>query len=347
MLSNSSEVPMVTVIVPVYNEEQFIGRCLQSLLEQDYPENRMEIIIIDGNSSDGTVEAVKALMDETSRIRVFANPKRIIPAAINLGISHAIGEIVVRADAHNVYDPGYIRHSVKLLQQSGAANVGGVIEPKGEGLVGSAIASAVSSPFGVGNAYYRFSRRERWVDTVPFGCWFKRTLTDLGGYNESYHINEDYELNYRIRKNGGKILLSPEIRSIYYPRSSFKALAKQYYRYGKWKVKTLVEHPESMAYRQAIAPIFVFALTASMAFYPYSIAPLLFVAIPYLLANLAFSSRIALRQGMRNFPMLPFAFFVIHVSWGAGFFSGLRAFGIPAFIRSFRFLKAHKVEGAI
>ena len=193
MVSGSSEVPMVTVIIPAYNEEKCIGRCLLSLLEQDYPEDLVEIIVIDGNSSDKTVEVLTALTEENPRISIYANPKRIIPAAMNLGISHAKGEVVARADAHNVYARGYIRHCVELLLHSGAANVGGVIEPRGQGLIGSAIALAVSSPFGVGNAYYRFSRREMWVDTVPFGCWFKHTLMALGGYNESYHVNEDYD----------------------------------------------------------------------------------------------------------------------------------------------------------
>jgi GT2 family glycosyltransferase len=245
---------------------------------------------------------------------------------MNIGIIHAQGEIVLRADAHTLYAHDYVTKCIRTLTESGAANVGGVITPMGEDLKSETIAIAVSSPFGVGNAYYRYANREMFVDTLAFGCWRKSTLVKMGGYREDYLANEDYELNYRLRCAGGKILLSPDIKSYYYSRGSLKALFKQYFRYGKWKVKTLSEHPRSLVFRQVVAPIFVASLLASVCLVPLTHVPLIVVGGSYTLANLAFSSRIAWKRGFRYLLVLPQAFFTIHFAWGMGFLNGIRTF---------------------
>jgi glycosyltransferase involved in cell wall biosynthesis len=325
--------PLATIMIPARNEEKFIEQCLQSLIDQSYPPSCLEILILDGDSEDATAILVKNLAQKHSNIQLIHNAKRTIPAALNLGLASARGEIILRADAHTIYDRDYVRTCIELLMSTDAANVGGVIKTVGEGLISKAIALAVTSPFGVGNAYYRFANRQMWVDTVAFGCWRKKTLLLLGGWNEDYLINEDYELNFRLRRIGGKILLSPEVKSYYHSRSSITSLFRQYFNYGKWKIKTLVSHPESMVYRQAVPPLFVVSLLASICAIPLSTIPLLAVMGPYTLINLICSVCIAAKHGLKFGVLLPFIFFTIHFAWGGGCLSGLKTFGIPRFDR--------------
>ncbi len=332
--------PLATIIIPVRNEEFFIGQCLQSLIEQDYSPGRLEILVIDGLSEDRTVPIVEGYAERYPSVKVLRNPKRIIPAALNIGIKHSTGDIVLRADAHTVYAPDYVRTCIELLLSSGAANVGGVITPVGNDARSRAIAVAVSSPFGVGNAYYRFAKKPMWVDTVAFGCWKKSTLLALGGYDEAYLANEDYEMNYRLRLSGGRILLSPEAKSRYFSRCSFKGVIEQYFRYGNWKVKMLRAYPESIVFRQAVPPLFVAALFISLCLLPLSAAPLLAVAAPYAFLNLLFSGRAAVQNGLRCGVLLPFTFLAIHLSWGAGFFAGIKTFGFPKFLKALKSKKS-------
>jgi succinoglycan biosynthesis protein ExoA len=336
MQTSVSSHPLATIIIPARNEEKFIEQCLQSLIDQSYPCSCMEILVLDGDSEDTTVTLVKKLTEKHPNIRLIRNPKRVIPAALNLGLASASGEIILRADAHTVYDREYVRTCIDLLMSTAADNVGGVIKPEGHDWISKTIALAVSSPFGVGNAYYRFANRQMWVDTVAFGCWKKETLILLGGWNETYLINEDYELNYRLRQMGGKVLLSPEAKSRYYSRSSLLGLFRQYFIYGKWKIKTLVEHPESLVYRQGVPPIFVVSLLGSISVSPFSMTPLLVVAGPYALINLVFSARIGMKHGWKFGCLLPLVFFLIHFAWGAGSLVGLKTFGVPRINRIVR-----------
>ena len=323
--------PEITVIVPARNEEGHIGRCFESLFKQSYPMDRVEIIVLDGESEDRTAEEVGLISEKHRNVRLVKNKKRKIPAALNIGIDEAKGDIIVRVDAHTVYDRDYIRKSVELLLTTEASNVGGVIAPIGNGFVSNAIAIGVSSPFGVGNAYHRFARNEMWVDSVPFGCWRKSTLQSLGGYNESYEANEDYELNYRLRRSGGKVLLSPEIKSTYFSRTSLKSLFKQYFRYGQSKVRMLIDHPESLVLRQAVPPMFVAMLLFSLFISYFSILPLACVFVPYALCNIFFSFGTSIKKGLKYLALLPVVFFSIHVAWGSGFLFGMKRFGFPKF----------------
>ncbi len=340
------ERPLATVIIPARNEENFIEPCLRSLVEQDYPQGKMEILVIDGLSEDKTVTIVENLALTHTNIKVLRNPDRIIPSALNIGIRYSTGQIILRADAHTTYAPDYVRKCIELLLSTGASNVGGVIKPIGTDLRSKSIAIAVSSPFGVGNAYHRFARKPMWVDSVAFGCWRKSTLITLGGYDETYLANEDYELNYRLRSKGGKILLSPEVKSRYFSQCSLRGLMRQYFRYGKWKVRMLVAYPESIVFRQAAPPLFVGSLLAALCLIPLSIIPFILVAGPYALLNLLFSCRAALKNGLKCCLFLPAAFFTIHISWGAGFFAGIKAFGFPGFIKALRTRKPRKAAAS-
>ncbi|MCE5336690.1 MAG: glycosyltransferase family 2 protein [Desulfobacteraceae bacterium] len=339
METDPNTTPLASIIIPVRNEESFIEQCLRSLVEQDYPADRLEILVLDGLSEDETIPIVRKFAENHSNIRIFKNDKQIIPAALNKGIQHSSGTVILRADAHTVYEPDYVRTCIGLLLSSGASNVGGVITPVGRDVRSKTIAVAVSSPFGVGNAYYRFANKPMWVDTVAFGCWERSTLVSLGGYDESYLANEDYELNYRLRSSGGQILLTPDAKSRYFSRCSFRGLIEQYYRYGKWKVKMLGAYPESIVFRQAVPPVFVASLLLSLCMIPLSLIPFFAVAGPYVLMNAFFSLRALRENGLRCGVLLPFTFFAIHVSWGLGFFAGIKTFGFPKF---FGCLKARK-----
>jgi|Deesub1362B_J571_1020462.scaffolds.fasta_scaffold02302_5 glycosyltransferase involved in cell wall biosynthesis len=324
-----TQMPRVTIIVPIRNEERYIAQCLDSILANDYPKDRLEVLVIDGMSTDRSQKIVQEYARRYPFIRLLNNPKRIQSSALNIGIHEAKGDVIIRMDAHTTYASDYIRQCVTLLQTTGATNVGGVQYAVGTGYISNAIAIATTSPFGAGDAQFRYSNREKWVDTVYLGAWYKRTLEALGGFNEEWVVNEDYELNHRLRKAGGKVLLSPNIRCKYYVRGSLKALAYQYFRYGLWKVKTLKAHPDSLRWRQLVPPVFVFSLIASIIFL--HIFWMVGIIIPsfYVIANLVASFWAAQHRGWQYLPLLPFVFATIHLSWGIGFWAGLVRFGVP------------------
>jgi len=325
----------VSVIIPCRNEERFIAICLDSIIAQNYPKNKLEVLVVDGMSNDRSREIVIEYAKRYPFIRLLDNPKLIAPIALNIGIQEARGEIIVRIDAHTTYEKNYIDQCVMLLQTTDATNVGGMQHAVGTDYVSNTIAIAITHPFGIGDAKFRYSNREEWVDTVYLGSWYKQSLVSLGGFNEEWVVNQDYELNYRLRESGGKILLSPKICCHYYVRSSIKKLVIQYFRYGFWKVKTIVNHPNSVRWRQLVPPVFVLTLIASLALIPFF---RICVIVPglYVISNLVASFRVASQRGRRYLPLLPFIFVILHISWGIGFLIGLTRFGIPHL--SFRLL---------
>lgn len=320
---------LISILIPTYNEIKYIRRCLESILNNDFPKENLEILIIDGGSSDGTIEVVNDYTKKYKFIKVLTNPRRYQVFALNLGIKEAKGDIVIRMDAHTEYDMDYISKVVELLITRGVGSVGGKQYAVGEGYVGKCIAIALNSPFGVGNAKFRYSLKEEFVDTVYLGAWYKRTLEEVGGFNEDWLVNEDYELNYRLRKKGYKILYSPEIRCKYYVRNSLKAFAKQYFRYGFWKVKTLTVYPDSLQVRQLVPPIFVLSLVFSIIFIILRIKLGFVVPGVYFAINFFYSVKEALKREVKCVFLTPFVFFIMHFSWGIGFIIGLFKWGIP------------------
>jgi succinoglycan biosynthesis protein ExoA len=318
---------MVTVIVPMYNEERYILNCLDAILSQDY-QGPMEVLVIDGGSTDNSHQIVHRVMGESRiPIRLLYNPKRIVPASLNIGIRSAQGDIVVRVDAHAIIGKDYVRKCVEYLQSSGADNVGGLMRPvQNQTRIGQAIALAMSCPFGVGTGKFHYSEREEFVDTVYLGAFRKSTLLALGGYDETFLRNQDYELNYRIRQAGGKILLTPAIKSHYYTRASLKKLWSQYFQYGFWKVQMLRKHPRSVRVRQLVPPLFALTLLLSGALSAFSSLAAWLLALmiaSYSSLSLAFSFSIAARKGWRYLPILPVIFACLHLSWGLGFLYSL------------------------
>jgi succinoglycan biosynthesis protein ExoA len=248
---NMTENPLVSVIMPVRNEAEFIKRSLASVLEQTYSKDRMEIIFADGMSTDTTREIIREIAaDTTVPILIVDNLKQIAPAGLNLAFAKAKGDIIIRVDGHCEIEPEYVENCVTLLRSGIADGVGGPIETIGEGAVASAIALAMSSSFGVGGSAFRtIDNREMYTDTVAFPGYTREIIGRVGPFNEELVRNQDDEYNFRIRKNGGSILLSPKIRSQYYSRSTFFSLWRQYFQYGYWKIRVLQLHPRQMSLR--------------------------------------------------------------------------------------------------
>src|SRR5258706_16067064 len=256
--------PSVSVIVPCYNEEKRIHFLLDAIFAQTYPRTQIDVTIADGHSSDRTREVITDFRraHPDLHLRVVDNHAQSIPAALNHAIEASSGEIIIRLDAHSGPYPDYVERIVAALEAGKAQNVGGVweIHPGAETWMAKSIAVAAAHPLGVGDALYRHAREAAYVDTVPFGAWRRTLLDKIGGYDESLLANEDYEFNARIRQAGGKIWLDPSIRSIYFARSTFGSLAKQYFRYGFWKWHMLRRYPGTLRWRQALPPLFVASL---------------------------------------------------------------------------------------
>ena len=211
----------VSVVMPVYNEVKYIDKCIRSLLLQDYPVQNMEWIFVDGRSQDNTVRILNGYAELYPQlIRVLENPHKIVPYAMNIGIAASRGKYIVRLDAHADYTQDYISKCGHYLDTTDADNVGGVADTKSNGFIGNAVAKMLSSKFGVGNSQFRTGGDSGYVDTVPFGAFRREVFSNYGGYDERLVRNQDNEMNYRIRKNGGKIYLSSDIHLTYYCRDS-------------------------------------------------------------------------------------------------------------------------------
>jgi len=323
--------PFVSVILPIRNEAKFIARSLGAVLAQEYDPRRMEVLVADGMSTDATravVEACAAAAPEVP-VAIVDNPEGIVPTGINAALSRARGDVIVRVDGHTVVEPDYVRECVEALRRSGAQNAGGRMTAVGTGAVARAVAVATSSPFGVGGARFHYSPREEWVDTVYMGAWPRDVLDRIGGFDPEMVRDQDDELNYRLREQGGRILLSPRIRSRYFNRSSFRSLARQYAQYGFWKVRVMQKHPREMRPRQFAPPAFVVALAAGVVASPFSAAAragLAGLTATYLAAALAATAAAARRAPGKDLPLLPAVFAVLHLSYGAGFLVGLARF---------------------
>ena len=319
--------------MPIRNEAAFIARSLGAVLGQDYPPERMQVLIADGMSDDGTrsVVAEVAAAHPGHEVEVVDNPQRIVPTGFNAALDRARGDVILRVDGHAVIEPDYVRQCVDALAESGADNVGGPIETISEGPVGEAIALAMSSRFGVGNSHFRSGAKDMtaWVDTVPFGAWPRRVFARIGQFDPELVRNQDDEFNYRLRSSGGRILLTGRIRSRYYSRSSLRRLFRQYRQYGMWKVRVLQKHPRQMSPRQFVPPALVAGLVGGLALTPFSPAVRRLwagLAGVYALANLAASVALARREGVRHLRYLPMVFGALHIGFGAGFLVGLVRF---------------------
>jgi len=320
--------PFVSVVLPVRNEGRHIDTCIERLLEQDYPLDRMEIVVVDGDSNDDTRERLAALQARhpDARLRVLENPDRIVPHALNIAIRAAAGEVIVRMDGHSVPDRDYVRLCVRALAETGAANVGGVVEPVGTTPFGRAVALATQHRLGVGDAKYRTGGAPGFVDTVQFGAFRRDVFDKVGLFDESMVRNQDYELNVRIRNTGERIYLDPAIRFTYTPRGTPKALWRQYFQYGWWRVETVRRHPRSIRLRQLVPPAFVSLLLTLGLIAPWSaVAAVAFAALA--LTYGVTIAWVAIRMARKHHSAPPstvaLAFVILHFSWSTGFLMNL------------------------
>jgi succinoglycan biosynthesis protein ExoA len=317
----------VSVIIPCYNEEETIFLLLDALYNQSFSKDSMEVIIVDGMSKDNTRLQIESFIQKHRdfRVRILDNPAKKIPHALNIGIQAAKEDIIVRLDAHSIPNKNYIELCVQDLSDGKAINVGGVweIQPSANTWVAKGIALAAGHPIGVGDAKYRFTTSSQYVDTVPFGSYYKESLLDIGGFDENMVANEDYDLNARILSNGGKIWLNVKIRAKYFARATIKLLAQQYWRYGFWKVKMLIKYPKTVKPRQAIPPIFFLALLLGPIisnFYPVLRLPYLVGVVIYGVVLISVGIQSAMKQKyLANLISVPLAIFTMHLFWGGAF----------------------------
>ena len=311
--------PTISIVLPTLNERSYIVDCLASLDAQD-AEGVLEVLVVDGGSDDGTRDLVEA---HGGKVRLVDNSRVTAAAAMNVGIDEAVGDVICRADAHTVYAPDYVRRCVEVLEETGAANVGGRMQAVGENRFARAVAAVTSSPFGIGSGKFHYAEGRHEVDTVYLGCWRRTTLVEAGGYDETglQWAAEDQELNFRLREAGGTVLLDSAIRSWYFPRATPRALARQYANYGVAKASTLAKH-RTLPTLRPLAPA---ALVASAVVLGVAGGrPAVRVAVP--LAYLGGAGWAAMKIG-RTPGVAPHralaALAICHWSYGYGFWRGI------------------------
>lgn len=328
--------------MPVRNEGRFIEQSLGAVLAQDYPRDRMEVIVADGMSDDETRAILGSLKSQTSILKVIDNPEKIVPTGMNRAFALSKGDIIVRVDGHCIVPPHYVSTCVRLIDEHGVDGAGGPIRTVAGTTAGRAVAAAMTSPFGVGNSLFRTGVNEpRLVDTVPFPAYRRAIMERAGPYDEEQVRNQDDEYNYRLRKLGAKILLSPELESEYYSRSNFRALFRQYYQYGYWKVRVLQKHPAQMQIRQFVPGVFVASIVAAAVMIPWSAIPIAVIGGSYLLVNVGASTVAGVRTALPRIPLIAAAFATLHIAYGMGFVWGLIRFAGKWFKRE---RKAWRVE---
>jgi glycosyltransferase involved in cell wall biosynthesis len=327
------EYPFVSAMIVARNEENYISKCLQSLLEQTYPPDRYEILIIDGMSNDETLSIAKMIENKYSyrkinnnnekvkvKVRYLNNPQKILAAGWNLGIRESEGEYVIRIDAHGYADENFILNSVETMISVGdAVCVGGSMVTESLSEKGKVIADVLSSPFGVGNSKFRYSQKPQYVDTVAFGLYKKTIFHTVGYFDESLKRNQDNDMHRRIRENGGKFFLNPEIKSTYHPRETTKSMMKQGFQNGKWNIVTFRKDRNSVSLRHLIPLFFVSGIIglSLLGLYFKSFWDLLVILLGlYFLLGFVFA--FIKTKKIINFIKMPFLFFLLHVAYGYG-----------------------------
>lgn len=344
-MTKDTSVKSVTIIVPCFNEEQFISKCLESLIDNGYPHDQCEILVIDGNSTDRTKEIIIGYVDKYPFVKLIDNPKRILAAAWNIGIKNSHGDIVMAMNAHGLYRNGYIANCVKHLNEYDADYVGGVIVslPRNDTLMDEAITTILSHPFGVGNSYFRIGLKEPiWADTAAFGGYRRILFEKTGLFNEELTRSQDMEFHLRLKKMGAKILLVPDMICDYYIRSSLKEFCRDYFVNGYWVIYPLKFASIAVSWRHVVPLLFVLFLMGSIALSFYSaIFAWLFLSVSglYLFINIYYSLRIALnKRNIGYLLIVPILFLILHIGYGVGsLYAGLKVLASKRFWRIFNY----------
>lgn len=321
----------VSIIIPCRNEENYIKQCINSFLNQSYPKELIEIIIADGMSTDNTRNIINEISKENTNVVLIDNKKFTAPAGMNLGIKKSKSDIIIIFGAHAYADKDFVKENVLALENKEVGCAGGVITTINDSIKGEAIAEAMSCPFGVGNALFRYADKEAFVDTVGFGAYDRKFITDIGLFDEELVRNQDDELNFRVQKTGKKILLNPKIKSTYFSRGDFKKLWRQYYQYGFWKVRVIQKHKKPASIRHLIPLMFVlFLLFGGIGSIFSNLIRIGYFStiLLYLLLDATFSLKVCKKKSFTHFPYLFITFPILHISYGVGFILGIFNFYI-------------------
>ncbi|MDR1364667.1 MAG: LicD family protein [Oscillospiraceae bacterium] len=344
-MNKKNELPFVSVFIPVLNEENYIKGCIESIILQDYPKDKLEVILIDGKSWDNTRKIILEYTKKFNFIKLLENKKHATQFGLNLGIENSKGEYVVRMDAHTNYAIDYITKSIEFIQKTGAQNVGGPMIAEGKTRMQKIVAAAYHSAFVLGGGKNHDENYEGSTDTVAWGTFKKKYITFLGMYDENLFSSEDDDLSYRIIESGGKIFITPKIKSIYYPRANIKSLFKQYFKYGLWKVAVIKKHKKPARITHLVPLLFViflFIFVISI-FCSRIIAIFQFVIICfYLLLNVYFSFHNKRISVFFDKLILVLVSFIIHFSYGLGFLIGIFKFFGKKFNNDIPILKFSK-----
>ena len=333
MQASSDRWPRVSVVMPVRNEGRYLARNLDAVLAQDYPPDRLEILVADGRSDDDTRDVIARYVERAQRehgatVVLVDNPERVMPAGANAAIRRASGDLILLLGGHASLPRDYVRACVECLETSGADGAGGAIESVGEGWIGGAIAAAMSSPFGIGNSGFRTegSGEPRLADTLPFPLFRRSVYEKVGLYNPRMVRHQDYEFNYRVRAAGGRMMLLPGLRATYHVRPSLTKLWRQYWQYGVWKGRFVRRHPQSLRVRHLAPSLFALAFVAlALAAFAWPPARVAFAVLAgaYLAFVLLGMATFALRGRWGVVPLLPVVMVCLHFGYGLGVWAGL------------------------
>lgn len=331
--SADTVLPAVSFVMPVLNEESYLKAAVEAIFAQRYPAD-FEIVLALGPSTDATAQIATHLGNQHPEIRIVHNPERDIPIALNLAIEAARYSIIVRVDAHSELSPGYVETAVRFLQQTGAANVGGIMRAAGTTPVQQAIAGGYNSPLGLGGGTYHFSTQPHTAESAYLGVFPRSTFDLVGGFDPTIRRGEDWEFNLRVRRSGGVVWFDPSLAVTYWPRSSWRALSKQFFSTGSWRATLVKKYPSETPWRFFIPGAYVCSLTVSLAVLiahvsgfitPTSWWPYIFYSAPVLhgLVTLLAGVKMPETKGVSGALRGALAVAVMHIAWGTGFVQGL------------------------
>ena len=318
----------VTIVIPCYNEKDYILSCMKAIAAQTYPSDLIKTFVCDGNSSDGTQLVIKNYSNKNNRFQLLVNEKKTTPHALNLGIKNSSSDIIIILGAHSELDIDFVKQSIETFSVDPSIMcVGGVLENVYENETSKTIGLAMSSVFGVGNAHFRTGTKKGYVDTVAFGAYKKEIFEKVGLFNEELVRNQDDEFNYRVTSSGFKIYLNPDIKCKYFVRASYPKLFKQYYQYGYWKMYVNILHKTVTTIRQLVPAAFVIYLFVLLLLA--IINPFLFLVMTSFFAlYLTLSLIFAFGQSPNPVTAIKivYAFIILHFGYGVGYIQGIMDF---------------------
>ncbi len=324
-LPDPATLPTISVVIPCRNEEKYIRECVLSVLQSNYPDHLLEVVVCDGRSTDETPRIVGALAEQNANVKYLVNERQTTPFALNLGIRHSGGDYVMILGGHAALEPGFLAHCIEVFEADETLGcVGGLLDNVYENPLSAVIAKAMSSPFGVGSAHFRTGLKEGYVDTVAFGVYKRSVFNQTGLFDEELTRNQDDEFNFRVIRAGYKIWLTNKARLKYYVRASFPKLWKQYYQYGYWKVYVNVKHRTVTSIRQLIPLFFVLFLVLggiTSLFHWYARFAWLAGLLVYGIGALVAAGRQS--GSLTDIFKIVYTFVILHTGYGWGYLRGI------------------------